>query len=162
MFLAAAIPAVVSLLGGGLSGIGAKQQADAQAEADLANARALRLRALEVMQQGQRQSGQARMAGSKAIAGQKVAFAANGVDSTSGTPLSLMADSRMMSELDATTLRNNAAREARGIQTQAGQLEKQAAATRRAGNWSLAGSLIGAAGQSAGMAYNSGAFGKVA
>lgn len=160
--IVAGIAAGVSLLGNIIGGAGQKSQADAQAAADEANARLLRQRALEVQQEGQRQSGRARMAGSQAISGQKVAFAANGVDSTSGTPLALMADSRMMSELDAITLRNNAAREARGLQTQAYGLERQAKAAHRAGNWALGGSIIGGLASSAGQAYNSGLFGKVA
>jgi hypothetical protein len=143
-----------SLLGSVLSGIGQKQAADAQADADEENARLLRKRALEVLQEGGAQAGRARMAGSQVIGKQKVAFAASGVDSTSGSALALMADSRLMSEVDALTLANNAAREARGIQAQAAQLERQAGAARRAGDWGLVGSLLGGIGNSAGMAYN--------
>lgn len=158
----AGIAAGVSLLGDLISGVGQKQAADEQARAAEENARLLRQRAIEVMDEGRRQGGLARMAGSKAISGQKVAFATSGVDPSSGTPAALAGDSRLNAELDALTLNANAAREARGIKTQASQLDRQAGAARTAGDWALAGSLLGGLGRSAGMAYNSGVFGKIA
>jgi hypothetical protein len=143
----------ISLLGSAFQGAGEKQQAEAQARADEENARLLRQRAFEVERQGGQRAGQVRQAGSQAIAAQKVAFAAGGVDPSSGTAASLAADSRVQSEIDAMRLRYNAALESRGIRTQAGQLDAHAGQARTAGDYGLAGSLLGGLGNAAGMAY---------
>ncbi len=79
----------------------------------------------DALARGARDEGQARQEGGQLVEQQKVAYAASGVDPTQGTPLEVMADTRLMSEQDAQTLRNNAAREAYGYQAKADQLETQ-------------------------------------
>lgn len=64
------------------------------------------------------EAGKLRSQGSQLIARQKVAYANSGVDATVGTPASVMADTRLMSELDAQTAENNAANEVWGFKTQ--------------------------------------------
>lgn len=55
----------------------------------------------------------------------RVSYANSGVDSTTGTPGNVLADTRMMTELDAQTLKNNAAREALGYENQAKKAKRQ-------------------------------------
>lgn len=62
----------------------------------------------------------------------RVAYANSGVDSTVGTPANALADSRMMTELDAQMLANNAAREAMGYDNQAKKWARQAKADAKA------------------------------
>lgn len=74
---------------------------------------------------GAREAGRVRQQGGQLIEEQKVAYAASGVDPTQGTPASVMADTRLMSELDAQTLSNNAFREALGFQSKADEIGRQ-------------------------------------
>lgn len=70
--------------------------------------------AVLTMQAGGIEAGKVRMKGSSIIAQQRVAFGASGVDGTMGTAADLATSSRLMSELDAQTTLNNAARQALG------------------------------------------------
>ncbi len=66
-------------------------------------------------QKGSIDSGKTRMLGSQLIAKQKLAYSNSGVDASTGTPASVMADTRLMSELDAETQKNDTAREVWGL-----------------------------------------------
>jgi hypothetical protein len=57
-----------------------------------------------------------------------------------------MADSRLMSELDAQTIRNNAARDAWGLKTQAKQLDARARQIEDSRVMASVGTLLGAGG----------------
>lgn len=81
--------------------------------------------AVLTMQAGGIQAGKLRMEGSKVVAAQRVAFGASGVDGTTGTAADLATGSRLMSELDAQTAINNAARAALGHTQTAAQLALQ-------------------------------------
>jgi hypothetical protein len=78
---------------------------------------------LETKQIAAEDAGRVRSAGTQTIAKQATAYTASGVDASQGTPLSVMADTRLMSELDARTLENNAARKVRGFREQKRQSE---------------------------------------
>lgn len=78
--------------------------------------------------------------------------AGSGVDVNSGSPLNLQEDVARLGELDALTIRNNAARSAYGYRTQgadfgaqAGLLDVQAQNARKAGNIGAFSSIIGGA-----------------
>lgn len=81
--------------------------------------------AIDTLRRGAVAGGLARMQGTSVIAQQKVAYEASGVDSTVGTPAQVAAGTRMVSELDAQTLQNNAAREALGHATTADQYREE-------------------------------------
>ena len=70
--------------------------------------------AADSLQRGAVESGRIRQKGSAIAAQQAVAFAAGGIDASSGTPAALGDSSRIFSELDAATTMNNARREAMG------------------------------------------------
>jgi len=70
--------------------------------------------AADTLRRGSFVAGLKRMEGTATIAQQKVAYEASGVDSTSGTAAQVAASTRIVSELDAKTLENNAVRAALG------------------------------------------------
>jgi hypothetical protein len=75
---------------------------------------------------------------------QRAGMAANGVDLSSGSPLDILGDTAAFGELDALTVRSNAAREAYGYRNQGAQFTSDAAATTIAGKNSRKASYIGA------------------
>lgn len=80
---------------------------------------------VEAKQQGNAEAGKLRTLGSQITARQKVAYSNSGVDATVGTPASVMADTRLMSETDARMAENNAARKVRGYREQKRQAEQE-------------------------------------
>lgn len=143
----------LAVAGGIISAIGAHEDAEAQEAAAKENARLARLAAADAMQRGTTEAGRARMEGSRVIGEQKALFGASGIDPSVGSPLALMADSRLMSELDAATIQNNAAREAWGLRTQAAQFKREAAAANTRGKFAVASSILGGVSQGAGIYY---------
>lgn len=86
------------------------------------------------------------------IGAQRAAYAAHGVDVNVGSPVDVQASTAELGELDALTIRNNAAREAYGYQIQkgnataeAGLFGQQASGDELAGWVGSIGSLIGGA-----------------
>lgn len=73
------------------------------------------------LQAGESAAAKTEMKGTQTIGAQTAGFASSGVDASSGSAMAAMADSRMMSSLDAATQRNNAAREAWGYQVKGSQ-----------------------------------------
>lgn len=108
-----------------ISGPAIEEQGKYQRAMDFLNQQAAEVGAGDALDRGAQAAGQARMAGSQLIAKQKVGYAAAGVDVQSGSALDAMADARMLSELDAQKLRNNAAREALGYKMKAYQYGMQ-------------------------------------
>lgn len=72
--------------------------------------------AADAAQRGRNEEARVREAYGRLEADQRVAGASSGVDIQSGTPLDLIVATAGMGELDALTARNNAAREAWGLQ----------------------------------------------
>lgn len=70
--------------------------------------------AADTLRRGSFVAGLKRMQGTATIAQQKVAYEASGVDSTTGTAAQVAGSTRLVSELDARTLENNAVRAALG------------------------------------------------
>lgn len=84
---------------------------------------------------------------------QKTALAASGLDISSGTPMDLLESTEIMGEVDANTIRSNAAREAWGYTVEAQNYRNSAAMSRATAKatkpWQSAGlSLLGSAAQS--------------
>lgn len=71
-------------------------------------------------------AGRRRMAASALGATQKVAYAMGSIDSTSGTAAATSSSSAIFAELDATTLQNNAVREAFGHEESARRYRTEA------------------------------------
>lgn len=129
---------ILTLLSAGASLIGGIAAADANAREGEANAAELERSArqaesarLDAFRQGQLAVGRKRLETGRVMGAQAVAFAASGIDGTTGTAAQVAADSERMGELDALQLKANAYREAYGFSEQARGLRLRAAQTRR-------------------------------
>lgn len=138
-----------------------------QAEIGEQNARMSELAAKNAMIQGQREEQKVRMAAGNVKAGQRVAFAANGIDmAASPTAQAQLTTTDVLAEIDAMTVQENAIRSAWGYRTQVnnertGAMVQRAAAAGISPGTSAASSLLGGAGQVASSWYQlnkSGAF----
>lgn len=86
---------------------------------------------------------QQQRAKTRAIQGQqRVALAANGIDATTGTGSLLLTDSAGFGEFDALTVRNNAMKQAYGLNTQANNMLAEGKASRAAGRNQAFGTLL--------------------
>lgn len=132
-----------------VGGLGKRAEAHQQAEFQDANKSLSEQRAGDALLRGNRDAGTQRMKGSQIIGAQKVGFAAGGVDVSTGSAAQTMADTRMMSELDAQTIENNAAREAWGHKVQAWESGQQANALRAQGDQGLIGTFLTAGAEAA-------------
>lgn len=153
------IATILTIASTAIGAVGAIQQGNAQAEASRYNAKVStmnaemsRRRAKDAQERGAREEQQKR-AQIAALKGQQIAaMAANGVDLTFGSPLDTIADTAMLGELDALTIRKNTAREAYDYEVQAvnGQADANlsrmnANASQTAGYLNAAGTLLGGA-----------------
>lgn len=145
--------ALLNFAGSAAQSWGQQQAAFQQAQFDRLQARMADMAAGDARQRGAQEAGRVRMQGSRIVGEQKAAMGASGVDPSTGSPLALMADTRLISELDAATLQNNAAREAWGYSVQAESLRLRAKQAEQAGSFAAAGTILGGLGRSAGIAY---------
>ena len=93
------------------------------------------------------------------IGAQRAGFAAGNIDVSFGSAVDVQGDAAFLGELDALTIRTNAAREAWGFRVQAQDIRKRAQITRQEGvqlaeagrvnasaaNWQTAGTILGGA-----------------
>lgn len=173
MAAAALILTVGSAIIGGISahnqGVAAKQQADYSAQVARNNDLLAKQYAETERQKGAVAEQNKREETAQRVSIVRAVGAANGLDVNSGTPLDLQADTARMGELDALTIRNNAARNAYGYEVQginfrnAATLdESRGRYATQAGNLGALSSIIGAASSVSGKwdgMKNSGAFG---
>ncbi|MEM7741149.1 MAG: hypothetical protein AAF225_10150 [Pseudomonadota bacterium] len=111
-------PATLLALSGGVSAIGSgvstysKVAAGrAQASINRYNARVQEVQAQDARYRGSVEETQQRLAGAAQLSRAKVVMAANGVDISSGSPLSVLEGQAMLNEIDAQIIRTNAERE---------------------------------------------------
>lgn len=119
---------------------GQAQQGAAESEAQLSdyNASVADLQAIDAEQRGEEEASRYR-AGVRGIVGeQRTGFAASGVEAGSGSALDVQADAAFLGELDALTVKTNAAREAWGYKVQATDLRKRAEIQRKEGAFARA------------------------
>lgn len=102
--------------------IGAGQQAAAQRQmATIYNGQSINQRmvdnasAASATSAGAAAAGAVDVRGTQTIGAQQAGYASGGVDTQTGSALDTMADTRMMTALDAATIRNNAAKSAWGL-----------------------------------------------
>lgn len=142
-------------MGSALSGIAtiAMGQLKATADARAANEdfdeeqKVLAFNALSARDKGRVDAGKVRMAGTQLAARQKVAYAASGVETTSGTAAAVQADTVGLAEVDAETVENNAAREVFGFQLQSEQSKRNRIRKLQAAERDAIGSALSGAGQ---------------
>lgn len=154
-FVAAAAPYIAT----GLTAAGAGYSAYSQYQAGRysqrvaeVNAEMARRAAADATIRGNNEEAALRERNYRLMGAQQAAYASSGVDLGSGTPLDVVSSSAGLGELDALTVRNNAAREAYGYTTQATQYEAEGALARYRGNAGAVGSLLSGIGTTASMA----------
>jgi hypothetical protein len=170
---AAALPAIVigatvlstatAAYGQIQQGQAAKSQADYQAAVARNNSIIAEQKAEDAIARGAIEEQQRRELTQQRISKQRASAAARGVEADSGSALALIEDEAGIGELDALTIRQNAAREASGLRYQGQQfsaegqlLESTGKSARRASTISAGGTLLSGASKVAGKWYDYG------
>lgn len=114
---------------------GAAQKAASESQAQLAdyNANVASLQAQDAIERGAEEESMFRAQIRGAIGAQRAGIAAGNTDVGFGSAVDVQADAAFLGELDALTLRTNAAREAWGFKVQAEDYRKRAEITRKEG-----------------------------
>lgn len=148
------ILAVGGIVGGGIRAAGTIIEGQERGEALELSAALSDMAAADALQRGAQQEQRLRMATGRALGQGRVAAAVSGLEGDVGTPADIMADVRLIGEMDAETIRNNAARAAWGYRVESAQQRRAAGAARASG-------IIGGAGQllSSGTTILGGLFG---
>ena len=163
----AAIPIMIGLMAGGTAldvfgkvkaGNAAKRAGKEAQDLEEFNARVAEDQAEDAIRRGVDEEQQLRGLIRQTIGAQKAGFAAGNIDVGSGSAVDVQADAAYLGELDALTIRENAAREAKGYRADAERARrrgKYAAMTGRmdqtASRFQAAGSILGSAAQGAGL-----------
>ena len=136
-----------------IGGIGQIQQANAASAASKYNAQVAEMnatladrRAKDALERGAVEEQRKRMEVAQLQGRQRAAMAANGVDLTFGSPLDALVDTAVLGDLDALTIRQNAAREAYDFQVQGVNQRADATLSRANASASRTGGYLGAAG----------------
>lgn len=103
--------------------------------------------AADTLQRGAVETGRQRSVGSATAAQQRTAYAASGVDPTVGTAAQVQANTQGAAEIDAQTIKNNAAAEAWGFEQAKQRTFQEQRAKYEAQDRKLAGSLLGGYGK---------------
>lgn len=143
------MPAVIPLMVGGLAlqgvqqwragsaakqaGIATREAAESEAQLSDFNASVADAQAQDAVQRGQDEESRYRTGVRDLIGSQRAGYAASGVAVEFGSAVDVQADAAFLGELDALTIRNNAAREAWGMKVQAVDLRKRAEIQRKTG-----------------------------
>jgi len=138
---------------------GDAQQAAAESHADLAdyNAATAELQAQDALDRGAEDENRFRAGVDVMIGAQRAGIAGGNIDVGFGSALDVQADAAFLGELDALTIRTNAAREAWGFQVEADDLRRRGEIARKEGGnlaaagreaqsaarWATAGTIIG-------------------
>lgn len=140
-----------STVGAYYNALGQKSTLDAQAHISETNAKLADMSAQSAMLSGQRQEQAVKLNTAQVKSSQRAAFAANGVDLSSTTPVAVLTTTDVLGETDAATVAANAMRTAFGYQAQGVSYRNQALSERAASKsinpfFSAAGTLIAGAG----------------
>lgn len=128
--------------------IGELQQESSESQAQLSefNAATAELQAKDAVERGVEQESRFRTQVRGAIGAQRAGFAGMGVDVGFGSAVDVQGDAAFLGELDALTIRTNAAREAWGFKVQGEDLTRRAAIQRKEGRNQAEAGRLGAAG----------------
>jgi hypothetical protein len=141
----------MSAAGSLIQGYGANEAGIANQRIGERNATLMEQQAEDSLYRGGIQEQRQRLAGRKLLGRQRVGFAGQGVDVNSGTAALIQADTTAGTEMDALTIRNNAAREAYGLREGAKMERYKADVARQQGRFAAIGSIFNAGGQTASM-----------
>ena len=128
-----------------VSAYGQKQQGDYANQVAKNNATTQGYMAADAIKRGERDEQRHRLQVAQMKSEQRAAFGASGRD-ISGSAENIIADTAMMGELDALTLRSNAQREAYGHEVSAVNYKAEGKLAKKQGKYAAAGSLLSGAG----------------
>lgn len=107
--------------------------------------------AVDAMRRGAIEEEEQRARVRAVLGAQRATMGANNVVSSSGSPLGLLADTAQFGELDALTIRNNAAREAYGYRVESMNARNRGQLARRQGSLGAASSILAGGAQAYGI-----------
>lgn len=110
------------------------------------NAQLAELQAQDAIERGQVEETKSRRQTEQVIGRQRVSLAAQGVDINKGSALDVQADAAYLGELDALTIRNNAAKEAWGYRVQAQDYRYRGKVAQREGQFGAFKTILGSTG----------------
>lgn len=142
--------AVVSLIGTGVAAYSAYDAGQAQKAAAKENARLADEQAVDTRRRGAIEEDRRRELTRRQLGAQRAALGANNVVGSTGTPLGLLGETAEYGELDALTIRNNAAREAFGYRVDAANSRTRGRIASRQGSFGAASTLLGGGAQAYG------------
>jgi hypothetical protein len=136
-----------------LAGLAGQRAKESEAQLAEYNAAVAQLQAKDAEARGVLEANRFRQAVKQVIGSQRAGFAAGNIDVGYGSTVDVQADAAFLGELDALTVRTNAAREAWGYKVEAEDLTRRAAISRMEGvNLAEAGRLAKETGKAAGAA----------
>lgn len=146
---------VFSLIAAGISAYASISAAQTQEKATKYNYKVQKQAADDAVMQGNIRAQEIRDRARKVAGTQAAGMAANGLDTTVGTPAAMLNETALYGELDALRTINNGQRQAWGLESQAEIELWQGRNAKRAGYYQAAGSLLSGAtkayGQYAGL-----------
>jgi len=147
------IATILTIASTAIGAFGAIQQGNAAAEASRYNAKVAEMnatmserRARDALDRGAREEQQKRAEVAQLQGRQRAAMGANGVDLTFGSPLDTIVDTAVLGELDALTIRRNAANESYDQKVNAVNGRADASLSRMNADASQTGGYLAAAG----------------
>lgn len=123
-----------------------KQAADYQAAVDRNNAVLAQRQARDAAERGQAEQQAAMRKTADALGRARASYASRGVEGNFGSPLEVMGDMAQFGQLDTSTIRGNAEREALGYEAQASNSRASATLREMQGDNAAAAGTIGAFG----------------
>lgn len=143
----------LSAVGTALSVVGAVRSAQAQSAAADYNSKVAALNAQAAEQQGQAAADAQQRDAQRKIGASLAAYGASGVETDTGSPTDVLAQSARDATLDNLTIKYNAKMRALGYQMQSGLDSANASNSASAGILSGTAALLSGAGSAAGMYY---------
>jgi len=131
------------LVGTGVSAYGKQQAGKYNKKIYDMNAAFSDQKALDAIARGNEQEQNLRQKVKRTAGSQRAALAAQGVELSSGSALQTVIDTYTVGEMDALTVRNNAAREAWGYRTEAANYRAQGKASQYEANNAVLSTILG-------------------
>lgn len=135
----------IMAVGVGFSAVGQRKQGQYKQQVAEINAGFAEEQAADAVARGVEEEQRLRVQIRRAVGQTRAAYGAQGVEINEGSSADVQASIAYMGELDAITLRNNAAREAWGYKVQGASYRMQGGLDRYAGNMQAAGTILGGA-----------------
>lgn len=117
------------------AGVAEREAAESQGELADYNANVAELQAADAIARGAEEENRFRMGVRGIIGAQRAGFAGSNIDVGFGSALDVQADAAFLGELDALTIRTNAAREAWGFKVEAEDLRQRGRIARKEGRY---------------------------